>query len=119
MKALQTKNLHQPVWEGGIYKNKVSSRTEHACYLTYACCLILPVVERDGGESQVNRGVLERQSRSRPAPTVSDRPTSGDEIALAFKARANSRLKRAREKKFFPLLSGILKAMHSMVAEVL
>src|SRR5947207_13977630 len=61
MKVLQMKNSHQPVWEGGIHKNKVSSRTEHACYLTYACCLIVPVVERDGGESQVYRGVLERQ----------------------------------------------------------
>src|SRR5579864_6421904 len=61
MKALQTKNSHQPVREGDIHKDKASTRTEHACYLAYACCLVLPVVERGGGESQVNRGVLERQ----------------------------------------------------------
>src|SRR5437588_8623034 len=58
MKALQTKNSHQPVWEGGIHKDKVSPRTEHACYLAYACCLVLPVVERDGAQCQVNRSVL-------------------------------------------------------------
>src|SRR6266487_4955825 len=61
MKALQTKNSHQPVWEAGIHKDKVSPRTEHACYLAYACCLVLPVVERGGAQCQVNRGVLERQ----------------------------------------------------------
>src|SRR5712692_10328805 len=61
MKALQTNNSHQPVWEGGIHKDKVSLRTEHACYLAYACCLVLPVVERDGAQCEVNRGVLERQ----------------------------------------------------------
>src|SRR6266487_2416388 len=61
MKALQTKNSHQPVWEGGIHKDKVTPRTEHACYLAYACCLVLPVVERDSAQGQVNRGILERQ----------------------------------------------------------
>src|SRR6266571_3234897 len=61
MKALQTKNSHQPVWEGGIHKEKVSPRTEHACYLAYACCLVLPVVERAGAQCQLNRGILERQ----------------------------------------------------------
>src|SRR5712692_10264630 len=61
MKALHTTNSHQPAWEGGIHKDKVSPRTEHACYLAYACCLVLPVVERGGAQYQVNRGVLERQ----------------------------------------------------------
>src|SRR5712691_11034810 len=28
MKALQTNNSHQPVWEGGIHKDKVSPRAE-------------------------------------------------------------------------------------------
>src|SRR5690242_10025998 len=59
--ALQTKNSYQPVRERQIHKEKVPPRTEHPCDLAYACCLILPVVERDGGESQVYRGVLERQ----------------------------------------------------------
>src|SRR5437899_234576 len=34
------------------------------------------------------------RSRSRPAPAAVDRPTSGDGIALAVKASANSRSKR-------------------------
>ena len=42
-----------------------------------------------------------------------------EKLALALKARANSRSKRAREKKFFPSHSGILNAMHGMVTEVL
>jgi len=42
-----------------------------------------------------------------------------EELALALKKRAYGRSKRAREKKFFPSHSGTLKAMHSMVAEVL
>ncbi len=42
-----------------------------------------------------------------------------EELALALKKRAYGRSKRAREKKFFPSHSGILKAMHGMVAEVL
>src|SRR5205814_4833125 len=59
--ALQTKHSYQPVRQGHIHKEKVPPRTEHSCYLADACCLILPVVERDGGEGQVDRGVLERQ----------------------------------------------------------
>jgi hypothetical protein len=42
-----------------------------------------------------------------------------EKLALALKKRANSRSISAREKKFFPSHSGILKAKHSMVAEVL
>jgi dihydrofolate reductase len=38
-----------------------------------------------------------------------------EKLALALKKRANSRSIRAREKKFFPSHSGILKAMHSIV----
>src|SRR6266699_2036770 len=59
--TLQTKHAYQPVREGHIHKKKVSPRTKHTCYLVDACCLILPVVERNGGESQVYRGVLKRQ----------------------------------------------------------
>jgi dihydrofolate reductase len=36
-------------------------------------------------------------------------------LAFALKKRAHSRSKRAREKKYFPSHSGILKAMHSIV----
>ena len=61
MKALHTKNSHQPVWEAGVHEDKASLRTKHTRYLPYACCLILPVVEREGAQYQVNRGILEWQ----------------------------------------------------------
>ena len=51
-------NSHQPSLGREIYEDKVSPGTEHACYLAYACCLVLPVVERGSAQYQVNRGVL-------------------------------------------------------------
>ena len=61
MKTLQAKKVLQPVRDGGIDKQKVSPWTEHAYDLAYACCLVLPVVEGDRAQSQINRGILERQ----------------------------------------------------------
>lgn len=61
LNALQTNNSYQPVREGHIHEEKISPGTEHTRYLVYAYCLIVSVVERDGGESQVYRGTLERQ----------------------------------------------------------
>src|SRR5207253_8339540 len=65
---------------------------------------------------------FQASKRQVPSFSVNSHPSVQNWSTLRLiyqKARANSRSKTAREKKFFPSRSGILKAMHSMVAEVL